>query len=236
MSVAGGAVAVVSGGGSGIGAACARALARRGHSLALLGRRRQPLLDTLRATGVEGRAFAVDVRDAAALTACLGDVERELGEVGIVVAAAGVAPVAPFVELSSAAIRESIETNLVGTALLFHTFLPAMLRRRSGTLVAVLSVAARRVFPGWSAYAASKWGLLGLVESLREELAGTGVRVLAITPGATETPLWDGVEGKWERSRMIPAEAVAEALAWALDDRERVVVEEIRLQPSGGNL
>ena len=121
-------------------------------------------------------------------------------------------------------------------AQLYRAFLPPMLRRRRGVLVAMLSVAARRVFSGWSAYAASKWGLLGLVESLREELAGSGVRVLAITPGATDTRLWEGVPGDWQRSRMIPVEDVAEALRWGLAERAGSVIEEIRIQPRGGNL
>jgi NAD(P)-dependent dehydrogenase (short-subunit alcohol dehydrogenase family) len=106
----------------------------------------------------------------------------------------------------------------------------------AGTLVAILSVAARRVFPGWSAYCASKWGLLGLVETLRAELAGSGVRVLALTPGATATPLWNAIEGEWDRSRMIPPGEVARALLWALEAGERVQIEEIRLQPPGGDL
>jgi NADP-dependent 3-hydroxy acid dehydrogenase YdfG len=62
------------------------------------------------------------------------------------------------------------------------------------------------------------------------------VRIVALTPGATETPLWDEVEGDWDRSRMIPAEEVARALVWALESRDRAAIEEIRLQPPGGNL
>ena len=229
-------VAVVSGAGSGIGEAMARALGERGHPLALLGRRAEPLARTLAESGGRGVAYTADVRDGARLDECARRVAAELGEPEVVVAAAGVAHVAGFAELDEARFRETIEVNLLGTANLFRAFLPGLLERRRGTLVAVLSVAARRVFPGWSAYAASKWGLLGLVETLREELAGTGVRLLALTPGATATPLWDAVEGAWERERMIPAHEVARALRWALDAGDAVAVEEIRLQPPGGNL
>jgi NADP-dependent 3-hydroxy acid dehydrogenase YdfG len=229
-------VAVVSGGGSGIGAAVARALGERGHALALLGRRPEPLSRTLAASGRHGAAYPVDVRDAAAVDECARRVAAELGAADVVVAAAGVAHVGRFAALDEARFRETVEVNLVGAANLFRAFLPGLLERGSGTLVAILSVAARRVFPGWSAYAASKWGLLGLVESLREELAGSGVRLLALTPGATATPLWEGVEGSWERERMIPAAEVARALRWALDAGDEVAVEEIRLQPPGGNL
>jgi NADP-dependent 3-hydroxy acid dehydrogenase YdfG len=228
--------ALVTGGSSGIGAALAAALAERGHPLILAGRRRPPLERRLAELGVDGRALEVDVRDEAALTAAVAAAAGELGHPEIAVAGAGVAHVAPFVELGAERFRETVETNLIGAANLFRAALPAMLERRSGTLVAVLSVAARRVFPGWAAYAASKWGLLGLIESLREELAGTGVRVLALTPGATATPLWDAVPGEWDRTRMIAAGEIGRALRWALDSGDEVAVEEIRLQPPGGNL
>jgi len=227
-------VAVVSGGGSGIGAAISRALAGRGDRVALLGRRIEPLAEV--AAEVSGLPLSVDVRDAEALAGAAEQIEAELGPADIVVAAAGVARVGRLQELSPEAVRESLDTNLLGTALLFRAFLPAMLARGSGTLVAILSVAARRGFPQWSAYCASKWGTLGLVEALREELGGIGVRVVALTPGATETPLWDDVAGEWDRTRMIPPEEVAKALLWVLDSGDRVAIEEIRMQPPGGNL
>ena len=66
--------------------------------------------------------------------------------------------------------------------------------------------------------------------------AGTGVRMLALTPGATATPLWESDAGEWDRERMIPAEEVARALLWALASGDHAAVEEIRLQPPGGNL
>jgi len=102
--------------------------------------------------------------------------------------------------------------------------------------VPLLSVAARRGFPGWSAYCASKWGLAGLVAALREELAGSGLRITAVYPGATDTPIWDGMPGEWDRSRMVPAAEVARAIGYALSADPRAVVEEIHLGPAGGAL
>ena len=229
-------LAVISGAGSGIGREAALALGQRGYRLALIGRRSAPLASVLEESKGSGLAIAADVRDAAAIGNAAERIGRELGAPSVVLAAAGVAPVAPFEELSPEAFRSAIETNLIGSANLFRAFLPAMHAAGAGTLVAILSAAARRVFPGWSGYCASKWGLLGLVETLRVELAGTGVRVLALTPGATETPLWNGIEGEWDRSRMIPPSEVARALLWALAAGERVQVEEIRMQPPGGDL
>lgn len=229
-------VALVSGAGSGIGREVALALARRGHRLALVGRRSAPLEAVLEAAGVAGRALALDVRDAAAMAVATAAVEAELGPIEVAVPAAGVARVAPFLELSAADFAESIETNLLGVAHLFRTCLPGMLERRRGHLVAILSVAARQGFAAWSAYCASKWGLAGLVAALREELRGSGVRLTSIVPGATDSPIWDELPGSWDRRRMIPAAEVARAVVWALDGGAGVEVEEIRLQPPGGNL
>ena len=227
--------AVVSGAGSGIGRAVALALARRGHPLVLLGRREAPLAATLQEAGGKGMALAVDVRDATAVLAAAAR-SRESGVVPeIIVPAAGVARVGPFAELSPELLRESIETNLLGALFLYRAFLPDLLKG-GGHLFAILSAAAKGGFPNWTAYGASKWGLRGAVAALREELRGTAVRVTEIYPGATDSPLWETVPGTWDRSAMIAPEAVAQALVFALDADPSASVEEVHLQPRGGNL
>jgi NADP-dependent 3-hydroxy acid dehydrogenase YdfG len=227
---------MLSGAGSGIGREVALALGRQGRPLALVGRRTEPLAAVLEQAGTAGLALGVDVRDAHALAAAAARVEDELGPIEVALPAAGVARVAPFVELAAADFTETIATNLLGAAHLFRACLPGMLARRRGHLVPLLSVAAHKGFPAWSAYCASKWGLAGLVAALREELRGSGVRLTAIVPGATDSPIWDDLPGTWDRRRMIPAAEVARAVLWALDASEAVEVEEIRLQPPGGNL
>ncbi|HSM13684.1 MAG TPA: SDR family oxidoreductase, partial [Thermoanaerobaculia bacterium] len=214
----------------------ALALGRGGRRLALIGRRARPLAETLESAGTAGLALPLDVRDAAAVGSAARRIETELGPVDGVIPAAGLARIARFEALEAAAFEEVVAVNLLGAANLFRAFLPGLRSRGRGALVPILSVAARTAFPEWSAYAASKWGLLGLVESLRLELAGSGVRVLAITPGATDSPLWDELPGAWDRRKMIPAEEVARAVTWALEAGEEVAVEEIRLRPPGGDL
>jgi len=228
--------AIITGAGSGIGAAVSSALGQRGFALALVGRRLDSLERTLDASGARGAAISCDVRDDRALARAVQDAEARLGPVEVAVAGAGVARVGAFTELPPAEFRETLETNLLGSVNLFRAVLPGMLGRDRGHLVPLLSVASRRAFPGWSAYCASKWGLLGFVEALREDLRGTGVRISAITPGATESPLWDGVPGDWNRDAMIPASEVARAVLWAIEAGSGVAVEEIRLRPPGGDL
>jgi NAD(P)-dependent dehydrogenase (short-subunit alcohol dehydrogenase family) len=229
-------VAVVSGGGTGIGREIALELARRGHVLALLGRREEPLRDTLAESGAAGLALPCDVRDAAAVERAAATVHERWEAAAVVVPAAGVAHIAPLEELTATAFAETVDVNLTGTAHLLRAFLPAMKRQGRGWIFPLLSVAARRGFPGWSAYCASKWGLAGLVAALREELAGTGVRLTALYPGATDTPIWDGVPGEWNRAAMVPAREVARVLGCALDADPSTLVEEIHFGPAGGAL
>jgi NAD(P)-dependent dehydrogenase (short-subunit alcohol dehydrogenase family) len=233
---------VVSGGGTGIGREIALELARRGYDLALLGRRVEPLQETLSLsgtpgiTGTAGITVSCDVRDAEAVERAAAEVQSRWGAATVLVPAAGVAHIAPLVELSPDAFAETIDVNLTGAALLIRAFLPAMRERGKGWIFPVLSVAARKGFPGWSAYCASKWGLAGLVVALREELAGSGVRITSLYPGATDTPIWDTAPGTWDRSRMMPAREVARALAYALGSDPSTLVEEVHLGPAGGSL
>ncbi|MEO8276385.1 MAG: SDR family NAD(P)-dependent oxidoreductase [Thermoanaerobaculia bacterium] len=227
--------AVITGAGSGIGRAVARALARRGHPLILLGRRLETLEESLRESGGRGVCRAVDVRDDRALTEALVEAQKAGLVPRIVVPAAGIARVAPFSDLTGEQLRESVETNLLGALYLYRACLPA-LRSSGGHLFALLSVAAKQGFPNWSAYSASKWGLRGAIAALREELRGTAVRMTEIYPGATASSLWDEVPGTWDRSTMMSPEVVATALVWALDADPAANVDEIHLQPRGGNL
>jgi NADP-dependent 3-hydroxy acid dehydrogenase YdfG len=227
--------AVISGAGSGIGRSAALALAQRGHSLVLLGRSAEPLTATLRAAGGKGMVVVVDVRDGLAVQAAIEQGIAAGLRPQVVVPSAGIARVAPFGELEPEPWRESLETNLLGAVFLYRACLPGLLER-GGHLFALLSVAAKKGFPGWAAYAASKWGLRGAVAALREELAGTPVRLTEIYPGATDSPLWESVPGEWYRASMISPEAVAKAIVWALDADPTASVDEIHLQPRGGNL
>lgn len=229
-------VAVVSGAGSGIGREIALRLARRGHPLALLGRRLEPLEGVLAEAGGVGIALVCDVRAEEDIAEAVSAVEERWGAASIVVPAAGVAAIGPLDEMAAASFREMIDTNLTGAALLIASLLGAMKQGGSGWIFPILSPAARRGFPGWSAYCASKWGLAGLVAALREELAGSGVRITSIYPGATATPLWNGLPGTWDRARMVPVAEVGRAVVAALDGDPAALVEEIHLGPAGGAL
>ncbi len=215
-------------------------LARRGYDLALLGRRQPPLQETLDLAGPEARQRGLllpcDVRDAVALERSAEEIRSRWGAADLVVPAAGVAAIAPVEQTSADDFDAIIETNLTGAFLLIRSLLPAMKSRGRGWIIPILSLAARRGFPGWSAYCASKWGLRGLVAALREELRGTGIRIAALYPGATDTPIWDHLPGEWNRDAMVPPREVARALSYVLDADPSTLVEEVHLGPAGGAL
>ncbi len=231
-------VAVISGGGSGLGREIALELARRGYDLALLGRRREPLAEALELAGAaeSGLALPCDVRDSEAVAQCAAEIQARWGAADVVVPAAGTTSLAPVEQVAPEDFTDILSTNLTGVFLLLRALLPAMKERGRGWIFPLLSVAATKGFPSWGAYCASKWGLRGLVEVLREELRGTGVRITALFPGATDTPIWDRLPGTWDRAAMVRPQEVARALAYALEADPSTLVEEIHLGPAGGAL
>src|SRR3954468_3065871 len=143
-------VAVVSGGGSGLGREIALELARRGYALALLGRRREALAETMALSRSDGGLILpCDVRDEVALARCAEEVRARWGGADLVVPAAGVAAIAPLEATSREAFAAVVDTNLTGAFLLIRALLPAMKERRRGWIFPLLSVAARRGFAGW---------------------------------------------------------------------------------------
>jgi NAD(P)-dependent dehydrogenase (short-subunit alcohol dehydrogenase family) len=165
--------------------------------------------------------------------------ETVLGTVGapdVLVSNAGAFLLKPAAETSAEEFHHQLDVNVVGGFLILRAFLPAMLER-GGHVVTVGSVADHIGFPGNVAYGASKYGLRGLHEALRAEYAGKGVRMTLISPGPTDTSLWDPVNPERrddvpDRAGMLQANDVAEAVLFVVTRPERANVELLYLMPS----
>ena len=184
--------AVVTGGGRGIGAAVAEALAAAGASVVVTARTAteiEAVADGLRAHGRTAHAVACDVTDPDSVAAMAVHAQELVGSVDILVNNAGVARSAPFLKVTLQQWEEVHRVNATGTLLVTQAFLPAMLERGWGRIVNVASVASFIGARYITAYAASKHALLGMTRCLADELGGTGVTVNSVCPSYVDTPM-----------------------------------------------
>ena len=216
-----GRVAIVTGGSSGIGRATAEALAREGADVVAVGRNTSRLDDTVseieRRFRVSALAAAADVRSPVDMEGVARRSIERFGRIDILVTAAGILR-APGLGLKTIARTpveawdEIVGTNLTGTFLSIKAVLPHLLARKSGDIVTVSSKGGRRGVAFDAPYCASKFGVLGLTESLTEEVRSQGIRVQAVVPGNFETPVWEQ-NGPFARpANLPPAERVAELI------------------------
>jgi NADP-dependent 3-hydroxy acid dehydrogenase YdfG len=230
--------AVITGASSGIGAATARALAAHGYQLALLALRVDRLQQLATEVGTNTRVVAADVTDRDALLAAADRVQQELGRADVQVNNAGVMLLGPFGTEQREEARRMVEVNLLGAMTATEAFLN-QLRDGGGDLINISSIAGRTARAGNAAYAATKWGMNGWSEALRQELQ-PDIRVTIIEPGAVATELTDHITNptvkqtseQFYAQLAITAEDVAEVIAFAVTRPRRMTLNEILLRPT----
>lgn len=225
-------VFLITGANSGIGAATARAAADR-HRLVLAARRREELERLAAELGGPERALAVpcDVTEWDQVEALAATALQRFGRIDAVFANAGFGAKRGFLEESVEHWRSMVLTNVYGAALTIRATLPHMLERGSGHYLVTSSVAGRRVLPG-SLYSATKWAATAIGEALRQELRqmhdNHAIKVTLIEPGMTDTPFFDQPPGEGS----LLAEDIARAVVFALEQPDRVDVNEILIRPA----
>jgi short-subunit dehydrogenase len=216
-------VVLITGASSGIGRELAFALARRGAKLGLVARRAELLSEII--SGLEpdarGRALALpaDVQDAQSMRAAAEHLIAQFGRIDVLIANAGIGVTNPGAEFDAKKLASVIKVNVIGAANSVGAVLPEMVQRRAGHLVAISSLAAYRGLPKSAAYCASKAGVSAMFESLRLDLAPTGINVTIIHPGFIKTPLTAGRQARlpW---LMEVSDAVSKML-WAIEKRKK---------------
>jgi NAD(P)-dependent dehydrogenase (short-subunit alcohol dehydrogenase family) len=233
-----GKIALVTGATQGIGLAIARALADEGCTLVLCGRNRSRLRTVeaqLTRKKVRVLAVACDVRDEQSVAQLFAAIRKQFRRLDILVNSAGIAHAfIPVNKLPAEKWNDVLATNLTGMFLVTQAALPLM--KRGATIANVLSISSKRAFPNLAAYNASKFGALGFTRTLRGELRSEGIRVIALLPGATDTPIWDTLWPDAPREKMIHPATVAQALVSALKLPQESTVEELDIMPTAGAL
>lgn len=240
--------AVVTGASSGIGAATALALAAAGHPVALGARRTdkcQDVATAIRDAGGEASVHALDVTDAASVTAFATAVTADLGEIEVVVSNAGAVGPGTIHEVETDRFARELDLNISGAHRLVRAFVPGMVGRRRGDVVFVSSDVAVRARPFMSSYAAGKWGLEGMAHAMQMELEGTGVRASIVRPGPTWSEMgtdWDVDEAafvlnQWVRFGMarhphfLKPAAIADAITTVVSAPRGVHISLIEVNP-----
>lgn len=209
--------AVITGGSRGIGLASARALGRRGMRLVAISRDAERLersVADLTREGLSVTGFPCDVANADAMREVGEAVLRDHGPPLVVLANAGVVHRGEVHTLAVDSFDRTVAVNLRGTFLLAHAFVGAMRERGRGRFLAIASISATLGTAGAAAYNASKWGVVGFIKSLAEELHGTGVQAMAINPGSVDT---DMLVGSPFAAQMIPDDVARLVTFAALD-------------------
>ncbi|HET8650427.1 MAG TPA: SDR family oxidoreductase [Gemmatimonadales bacterium] len=231
MTTLAGTLSFVTGASRGIGGAVAQALVGQGATVVRVARSLSP--------GAHGRFrdFACDLTDTDAVAQLAGQIIDTLGVPDLVVNAAGSFTLVPFDAATTDQLRRELELNLVAPFAVARGFLPSMKARGSGMLVNIGSIADHSAFPDNTIYSAAKYGLRGLHETLRAEYRGSGVRCTLVSPGATDTSIWDPIDpdsraGFTPRNAMLRPEDVADAVIFAATRPAHVELDWIRLGPA----
>lgn len=213
-------VAIVTGASSGIGAAAARELAKRGARVVLAARRTEELntqVRTIIEAGYQAIGIPTDITDVIQVIRLVEHAQQAFGHVNVLINNAGTNWVKPFAETSAEEISHLLQVNLLGAMLLTNALLPQMLQQSSGTIISVGSVASRVAIE--PLYSATKFGIRGFSLALRRQIAGNGISISLVTPGNIRTRMTSGMT-----ESMPGPELVANVIADLVNHPRREVV------------
>ena len=228
----------ITGGSSGIGKAAAKEFARTGSRVFVSSRRMrelEKLNEELEKEKLSAVIFPCNVASSANVDQTLKKINA-IQQIDCLINTAGITSFKPAEDNSVPEINDIINTNLLGSIYTIRSILPYFIKQGKGTIINILSSAAKKIFTNSSVYTASKMGLMGYTNVLREEVRKYNIRVINILPGATETPMWPSDVRKANSDRMMTGEEVARLLVWVYLQEGNMVPEEITIKPVEGDL
>lgn len=228
-----GKVAVITGASRGIGFAIARRLGQLGARVSICAREATKLAQsaaTLRNEGIEILSTVADVAHEDQVLPFIQRTQNELGPIDILVNNAGIGLFGPFHEFAEADWNRVMDTNLKSVFLVSRAVVPEMIRRQTGYIVNISSLAGKNTFANGAIYCASKWGLMGLSGSMAEDLRGYGIRVSTICPGSVATEF--GGQPKKNPEKALQPEDVAHAVAALVTQSAGSFISEVHIRPT----
>lgn len=223
---------LIAGATGGIGSLVAKQLAASGANLFLTGRNKERLAEVGKCINLqEEKIFQSDI----SLPEQVAELQEKYFSVyptiDILINAAGVGIIKPINELTNDEFLQTLHYNLYGPFLLLKAFLPAMKEAKKGLIINIPGVLGKAPMAGAAAYSASKYGLTGMLQSVREELKRTEIRITNIFMGGVNSSFWDTIDLKVQREKMIQAEEAAKAIWFLCQQPASAVVSEMVLQP-----
>lgn len=226
-------VVLVTGASSGIGKACAEAFAREGARVAIAARRIERLKkleQNLSSEGSNVKAFKCDIRDEKQIIKLESAVHKHFGPVDILVNNAGVSVWGPYQKTTTQQLDFTFETNVRGLMILSRTVLPSMIKRKTGAIVNISSIAGKIGLENGAIYCASKFAVNGFSNALLEEVRKYNIKVAHICPGMVDTEIHQG-RFKNALKDMIQAQDVAQAVLLAASPSETFTISEMLIRP-----
>ncbi len=216
----------------GIGSHSVKLLTGGGAIVYLAGRKQETLDALAQQNNISAeRVFAIDITDEASIQSMAEKMHAQIPAIDVLVNAAGIGIIKPMETLSTADFVASLQTNLIGSFHLLKAFLPKMKEQKKGLIINIPGVLGKVPMAGAAAYCASKYGLVGMMQSVREELKRTDIRITNLFLGGTDSAFWDTIDLRVQREKMVTAEEAAKAVWFLCQQPTSAVVSEMVLQP-----
>ncbi len=228
----------ITGASSGIGKAASKEFARTGSKVFVSSRRKselERLNNELKEENLSVEIFPCNIASSSNVDQTAKKI-LSTNKIDCLINSAGITSFKLAAENSINEIDDIIHTNLLGPIYSIKSVLPSMIKQNGGTIINILSAVTKKVFIQSSAYSASKHGLIGYTNSLREEVRKHNVRIINVIPGATQTPMWTSEMREKYGDRMMTAEEIAQVIVWLYLQKGNLVTEEIVLRPILGDL
>ncbi len=233
--------ALITGASSGIGEATARAFAQAGFDLLLVARSQAKLValsEELTDLGVKAEVATIDLADCAQVKGRMEEAIARFGSVDVLVNSAGMGYTGPIGEMPLADWQQVMALNVTSVFQVVQAVLPGMRAQSNGVIINIASIAAQQAFPNWGVYGVSKAALTQLSSAIAAEEAANGIRVVTLSPGAVNTPIWDTatVQSDFDRSAMLSPETVAQTILHIARLPASALISNLTITPSAGAL